>query len=254
MPSMRKLWIALTFLTRIPLPQPEQVTSEEFTQSQHYYPLVGLILGGALWLALTLLLPHYPPLVTAALLLALELILTGGIHLDGLMDSMDGLLSARTPERMLEIMKDSHVGAFGALSAMVYLLLKFSLLAGLLALSSPLVPYLVLFMPILSRWIFLIGVHYFPYARAQGFGQGFHETSRQTRWLFLGEGLLLLFLTYWVLQWPGIAGFMLATLFILLFTRKVSRLLGGLTGDLYGASIELSELLFLLGAFPLLYP
>ncbi|HHY25396.1 MAG TPA: adenosylcobinamide-GDP ribazoletransferase [Desulfitobacterium dehalogenans] len=249
---MRKLWIALTFLTRIPLPQPENVTSEEFTQSQHYYPLVGLILGGTLWLALILLLPHYPPLVTAALLLTLELILTGGIHLDGFMDSMDGLLSARTPERMLEIMKDSHVGAFGAVSATVYLLLKFTLLAGLLALPSPFVPYLILFMPILSRWIFQIGVHFFPYARAQGFGQGFHEASLKTRWLFLGEGLLLLFLTYWVLHWPGISGFILATLFILFFTHKVSRLLGGLTGDLYGASIELSELLFLLGAFPLI--
>lgn len=250
---MRKLWIAITFITRIPLPQPENVTSEEFTQSQHYYPLVGLLLGGALWASLTLLLPLYPPLITAALLLILELLLTGGIHLDGFMDSMDGLLSARTPERMLEIMKDSHVGAFGAVSAMVYLLLKFTLLAELLTLESPLVPYVVLFMPTLSRWIFLIGVHFFPYARAQGFGKGFHETSRKTQWIFWGEGLLLLLLTYTILQWSGIVGLMIATLFIFFFTRRVSRLLGGLTGDLYGSSIELSELLFLLGVFPLLY-
>lgn len=250
---MRKLWIAITFLTRIPLPQPDNVTSEEFTQSQHCYPVVGLILGAVLWAALTLLLPLYPPLITAALLLTLELLLTGGIHLDGFIDSMDGLLSARTPERMLEIMKDSHVGAFGAVSAIVYLLLKFALLAELIALESYFVPYVVLFMPILSRWIFLMGVHFFPYARAQGLGKGFHETSRKTQWTFLGEGIVLLFATYIVLQWSGVVGFMLATLVVFFFARRVSHLLGGLTGDLYGASIELSELLFLLGVFPLLY-
>ena len=249
---MRKLWIAVTFLTRIPLPQPENVTAKEFTQSQHYYPLVGLIIGGGLWLAWALLLPLYPPLITAALILTLELLLTGGIHLDGFMDSMDGLLSARTPERMLEIMKDSHVGAFGAVSAIIYLLLKFTLLAELLTLHSPLVPYILLFMPILSRWIFLIGVHFYPYARPEGLGKGFHETSRRTRWLFFSEGLLLLFFTYWFLQWAGVFGFILATCFIILFTRRVSRLLGGLTGDLYGASIELAELIFLLGTFPVI--
>ncbi|MGI1658667.1 MAG: adenosylcobinamide-GDP ribazoletransferase [Desulfitobacterium sp.] len=247
---MRKLWIALTFLTRIPLPQPTNVTSEEFTLSQHYYPLVGLILGGVLWASLTLLLPFYPPLITAALVLILELILTGGIHLDGFMDSMDGLLSARPPERMLEIMKDSHVGAFGALSAIAYLLLKFTLLVELCSLGSALALLLVLFMPIIARWIFLIGVYFFPYAREKGLGKGFHESSRNTKWVFFGQGLLLLLLTYYFLHWSGIAGFVLATLGILFFTRKVSRLLGGLTGDLYGASIELSELFFLLGAFP----
>ena len=101
---MRSLLIALTFLTRIPLPNPSDVSQEEFTRSQHYYPFVGFLLGGILWGALVFLLPFYPPLIAGALLLILQLILTGGIHLDGFMDSMDGLLFARTPERMLEIM------------------------------------------------------------------------------------------------------------------------------------------------------
>ncbi|AGA69717.1 cobalamin-5'-phosphate synthase [Desulfitobacterium dichloroeliminans LMG P-21439] len=250
---MRKLWIALTFLTRIPLPQPANVTSEEFTLSQHYYPLVGLILGGVLWASLALLLPIYPPLITAALVLILELILTGGIHLDGFMDSMDGLLSARTPDRMLEIMKDSHVGAFGAVSTMVFLLLKFTLLAELFSLGSLAALYLVLFMPIIARWIFLIGVYYFPYAREKGLGKGFHEASQNTKWIFISQGLLLLLLTYTILNWSGLVGFSLATLGIFFFTRKVARLLGGLTGDLYGASIELAELFFLLGAFPFIF-
>lgn len=247
---MRGLHIAITFITRIPLPSPSNVTPEEFTRSQHYYPLVGLLLGGVLWGASTLLLPWYPPLVIGALLLILELVLTGGIHLDGFMDSMDALLSARTPERMLEIMKDSRVGAFGALSAISLLLLKFSLLTELLALERPSGPLLILFMPMVARWIFLIGIHFFPYARPNGLGKGFHEASLKTKGIFFLQGILLLSMTFWFLRWGGIIGFLAATLFIVVFTYRTSRLLGGLTGDLYGASIEFSELFFLLAAFP----
>ena len=171
---------------------------------------------------------------------------------DGFMDSMDGLLSARTPERMLEIMKDSHVGAFGALSTMAFLLLKFAFLVELLSHSSPLAPLVLLFMPFVARWLFLIGIFFFPYARKEGLGKGFHESSREKKGIFFGQGILLLALTYFVLHWAGVAGFILATVFLVIFTRKVSRLLGGLTGDLYGASIEIGELLFLLGCYPLL--
>lgn len=250
---MRRLLIALTFLTRIPFPNPTDVSEEEFTRSQHYYPIVGLLLGGILWASFLFLLPWYPPLITGALLLILQLILTGGIHLDGFMDSMDGLLSARTPERMLEIMKDSRVGAFGAISAIALLLLKFTLFAELLTLNLPATPVILLFMPLLSRWIFLIGVHFFPYARPEGLGKGFHEASRRTKGIFFIQGISLFLLTFWFLRWPGVLGFLTATFFILIFTRKSSRLLGGLTGDLYGASIEFAELFFLLGAFPLLH-
>lgn len=250
---MRRLLIALTFLTRIPFPNPTDVTGEEFTQSQHFYPIVGLLLGGILWASSIILLPLYPPLITGALLLILQLVLTGGIHLDGFMDSMDGLLSARPPERMLEIMKDSRVGAFGAITAIALLLLKFTLFAELLTLDSPSTPLILLFMPLLSRWIFLLGVHFFPYARSKGLGKGFHEASNRTKWIFFSQGIFLLLLTFWFLKWPGVIGFLTATLFILIFTSKSSRLLGGLTGDLYGASIELAELFFLLGAFPLLH-
>jgi adenosylcobinamide-GDP ribazoletransferase len=249
---MKSLLIALTFLTRIPFPSPSDVTQEEFTRSQNYYPLVGFLLGAILWTALSLLLFLFPPSITAALLLILQLILTGGIHLDGFMDSMDGLLSARSPDRMLEIMKDSRVGAFGAISAIALLLLKFTLFSELLTLKSPSAPLFILFMPMLSRWIFLIGVYFFPYARSNGLGKGFHETSHQTKGIFITQGLFLILLSFWILNWAGLIGFLTSALFILFFTFKSSRLLGGLTGDLYGASIELAEIFFLLGAFPLI--
>lgn len=266
---MRRFIIAATFLTRLPFPAPTDVTQEEFTASQRYYPLVGLLLGIILSLSALLLLNFYPPLVVAAILIIEELLLTGGIHMDGFMDSMDALWSARTPERMLEIMKDSRVGSFGALSASALLLIKFTLLAGLFQQSGPIlsfslsVPALIsqplthfapllalLIMPILSRWVFMFGIFFYPYARKTGLGQGFHESSLQKPWFFSIEGLLCLALAVYLLGWAGLVGFLFSILFIFFFTKKVAHLLGGLTGDLYGASIELSEILFLIGVVP----
>ncbi|HEY8875711.1 MAG TPA: adenosylcobinamide-GDP ribazoletransferase, partial [Desulfosporosinus sp.] len=156
---MRGFLIALTFLTRLPLPSPNvEVTSEEFTRSYRYYPLVGLVLGLFLWLLTKAMMPYFPPLVLGAVLLVAELMLTGGLHLDGFMDSMDGLLSARSPERILEIMKDSRIGANACMALVGLLLLKFTLLASLTSNQIS----ILLVMPMLSRWVFQIGVIGFP--------------------------------------------------------------------------------------------
>lgn len=241
---MRGFLIALTFLTRIPLPGPQDVTSDEFTRSYRCYPLVGLLIGLILWLLAMLLHPYFPPLVLGALLLAAELMLTGGIHLDGFMDSMDGLLSARSPEKILEIMKDSRVGAHASMALAGLLLLKFSLLASLSAIQYP----ILIVMPMLSRWAQLIGIIGFPYARAQGLGKGFHEA---TRWIpFLLNGGIVFGLSIYLLGIAGPISFIVSVLFVALFAAKISALLGGLTGDLYGAIIELSEVVCLFIAFP----
>lgn len=267
---IRGFLIAVTFLTRLPFPAPNEVTHEEFTNSQRYYPLIGFLIGLFLFFTALILRHYYSPLVVAALILIEELLLTGGLHMDGFMDSMDALWSARTPERMLEIMKDSRVGSFGALSAIAVLLLKFSLLAELFqtapsfynlfnstALYSPFFSgirsYLpLLIMPMLARWTFLIGVIFFPYARKSGLGQGFHEDLCQRPWNFIFEGICCLFLAIYFLHWAGLGGFLFSFLLLFYFMRKAANLLGGLTGDLYGAGIELSELLFLLAVTPLI--
>ncbi|HZK53911.1 MAG TPA: adenosylcobinamide-GDP ribazoletransferase [Desulfosporosinus sp.] len=244
---MRGFLIALTFLTRLPLPAPKiEVTSEEFTLSYRYYPLVGLLLGLLLWLLAKAMMPYLPPLVMGALLLVAELVLTGGLHLDGFMDSMDGLLSARSPERILEIMKDSRIGAHACMALVGLLLLKFSLLASL---TSTQITILVV-MPMLSRWVFQIGVIGFPYARPQGLGKGIHET---VHWLpFLFTGCLVLGASYYLAGFAGLIAFGVCVITVTLWASKISSLLGGLTGDLYGAMIELSEVVCLLAAFPFL--
>jgi len=241
---MRGFIIALTFLTRIPFPLPKDVSSEEFIKSYRFYPVVGLVLGVLLWLMAKFLLPYYPPLVLGALVLGAELMLTGGIHLDGFMDSMDGLLSARSPEKILDIMKDSRVGAHASMALVGLLLLKFTLLANLTVSKLP----LLIVMPMLARWVFQIGMIGFPYARSQGLGKGFHEA---TQWIpFLLSGIIVCGISFYLLGFAGPLAFVISSLIITLVAFKISSLLGGLTGDLYGAFIELSEVIFLLVAFP----
>lgn len=244
---MQKFLIALTFLTRLPLPVPKvEVTSEEFVQSYLYYPLVGLIIGSLLWLLAKVLTLYYPPLVVGALLLSAELMLSGGIHLDGFMDSMDGLLSARSPDRILEIMKDSRVGAHASMALVCLLLLKFSLLVSL----TPTRYSILLVMPMVSRWVFQIGVIGFPYARNQGLGKGFHEASRWTP--FLLTGIVVGGISYFFAGFAGLIALGACILTITLFASRISSLLGGLTGDVYGSLIEISEVVCLLASFPLL--
>ncbi|HBW34177.1 adenosylcobinamide-GDP ribazoletransferase [Desulfosporosinus sp. BICA1-9] len=241
---MRGFLIAFTFFTRIPLPIPKNVSSEEFLRSYKYYPFVGLVLGLILWLLAKVLLPYYPPLVLGALILVAELVLTGGIHLDGFMDSMDGLLSARSPEKILDIMKDSRVGAHASMALVGLLLLKFTFLANL---TVPMLPILIV-MPMLSRWVFQIGMIGFPYARSQGLGKGFHEA---TQWIpFLLSGVVVCGISYYLLGFAGPIAFGVSALVIFLMASRISSLLGGLTGDLYGAFIELSEVICLVIAFP----
>ncbi|GAB6153775.1 adenosylcobinamide-GDP ribazoletransferase [Desulfosporosinus burensis] len=241
---MRGFLIALTFFTRIPLPIPKNVTSEEFLRSYRYYPFVGLVLGLILWLLAKVMMPYYPPLVLGALILVAELVLTGGIHLDGFMDSMDGLLSARSPEKILDIMKDSRVGAHASMALVGLLLLKFTFLANL---TVPMLPILIV-MPMLSRWVFQIGMIGFPYARSQGLGKGFHEA---TQWIpFLLSGALVCGISFYLLGSAGPIALGVTALVIFLMASKISSLLGGLTGDLYGAFIELSEVICLVIAFP----
>lgn len=243
---MRGFVIALTFLTRIPFPQPKDVSSEEFIKSYRFYPLVGLVIGLLLWLLAKFLMPFYPPLVIGALLLVAELMLTGGLHLDGFMDSMDGLLSARSPEKILVIMKDSRVGAHASMALVGLLLLKFTFLANI---SLPMLSLLIV-MPMLSRWVFQIGMIAFPYARSEGLGKGFHEA---TQWIsFLISGVVICGVSYYLLGIAGPITFGVTVLVISFIASKISTLLGGLTGDLYGAFIELSEVICLLVAYPFL--
>jgi adenosylcobinamide-GDP ribazoletransferase len=163
---------AIQFLSVLPVPGSAQLfrtdgAEAELVIGSHYFPLVGLLIGWLLSLLSIFIGLHLPLLVFSAILVVVNIWLTGGLHLDGLMDACDGLFGGRSRERKLEIMHDSRVGSFGVLGGVSVILLKFALLTSLGLHQLPLVFLLVL--PA-SRWAMVLAIYIFPSARPDGLG------------------------------------------------------------------------------------
>jgi adenosylcobinamide-GDP ribazoletransferase len=238
----REFLAALRFLSVLPAPGSAQLFESDETEPYlatgcEYFPLVGLLLAALLWL-LVLLFSRLllPQLALSALLVAALIILTGGLHLDGLMDTCDGLFGGSTRERKLEIMRDSHVGSFGVLGAFCVLLLKFALLASIPFQSLPLV--LLLTLP-LARWSMVLALRVFPPARPTGLGAAYHHaiTTRRT----VITGLVALVIALVIGHLIGLIAWTVSSLAALLIGLYISKNIDGLTGDSYGAIDEIVE-------------
>lgn len=239
--------LAVTFLTRLPLPIRGEVSPADLRASMGWYPLIGLGLGAAGWGIFLGGSEWLPATVAAALTVILLELVTGALHLDGFMDTCDGLGSGAPRERALEIMKDSRVGAMGVFGAVAIILLKVTVLAALTP-TQALLPLLVGWTA--ARSLPIIDVTLFPYARKSGTG-GFFTEGRAP--LALPIALLsTLAVAYLVGHLPGLLLALAALGVTLLVQVAISRKLGGLTGDVYGMGIELAEVLVLLGAAALL--
>jgi adenosylcobinamide-GDP ribazoletransferase len=170
------------------------------------------------------------------LLVVALVILTGGLHLDGLMDSCDGLFGGSTRERKLEIMRDSRVGTFGVLAGICMLLLKFALFASLRVQVLPLA--LLLALPS-ARWAIVVALRVFPSARATGLGAAFHRVITTKR--LLVTGIVSLVIVLIAGQLLGLLVWMTVTVTSLLLGLWMTQSIGGLTGDTYGAIEEVAE-------------
>lgn len=232
---------AFRFLTIIPLPIKAPGKVEDMGRSLIFFPLVGLFIGlllAAIYWALSFILPL--PVVTGLVITALAVI-TGALHLDGFIDSMDGLFISGSPEKRLEVMKDSRAGSFGVAGAFLLLLLKFLSLENLPE-SSRL--FSLILMPALSRWCVVWPLSLFPYARPQGLGKTFKFQATWSRVII--ATLLAAAISIAIFRFKGIiimAGLWIIAMLAALF---INRRLSGLTGDSYGAIIELGDLSVLL--------
>lgn len=232
-----ELALAVGFLTVLPAPQ-VPYESGALGRAGRWFPAVGLVLGGLVAGSHWLLAHLFPPLVAAGLTITLWAALTGGLHLDGLADCCDGLLAATSRERRLEIMRDPRTGAFAVVGLVLFLLLKVTTLAALPTATVPL-----LLAPTWARWL-LLWVARQPLARPSGLGADFAAglSSRAQGWalllpiaLFLSFPTLHAFLA--LAAASGVTGFVI---------RIAHARLGGVTGDVYGLVVELSELAILL--------
>ena len=240
---MRSLRLAIGFLTVFPLAPSGPA---QMGPARAYFPLVGLALGGVL-AGLDLAARQALPLpVVGALLVVALLVLTRAIHTEGFLDACDGLFGGYTPAKRLEILRDSHVGAFAVVGGAGLLLLKWTLLTGIP--DDVRVGLLVAF-PCLSRFGMVSTMAAFRYVREQGIGTSFQVGRNRWQVVFgfatagAAGGLLL-----------GVGGLILVAAAIgvsLGVGWWVTRLLGGMTGDTYGAVNEVAEVAVLLLGFVL---
>jgi adenosylcobinamide-GDP ribazoletransferase len=231
-------------LTGIPVLLKRELSPAQLGRATAYFPLVGLIIGGILaglnWLLGLIL----PATVVNVLLIVALVIVTGGLHLDGLADTCDGIAGHKPVEERWKVMRDSRTGAFGVVGVALVLLVKYVALNNVPPASMTAV---LLFMPVVSRWAMVYAIFAFRYARPEGLGTAYKNATRWPQ--FTAATVLTMAIA--AARYPlfSVTGFLLifgvwlvTTALALYFRYKFA----GLTGDTYGAINEVSEVMALI--------
>ncbi len=228
---------ALRFLTILPIPGGLGHEESDLSRSVVFFPVVGLAIGATAWLAGHLFLLLFSPLVAAVLLTLVLLAASGGLHMDGLADTADGFFSSRPRERILEIMRDSRVGAMGVIAMVLVILLKSAALAscdrqGFLAAA--------LLMPLAGRVAIVLSMAILPYARPRG-GLATLFYGRPVGLVGIWSLLLLTGASWYAAGLAGVAAGISVLFLVLLFAFFCRARINGATGDTLGAVCELAE-------------
>jgi adenosylcobinamide-GDP ribazoletransferase len=231
--------LAVTFLTLFPFARNMDRGPRNISNSRAFYPAVGLLMGLLLVGVEEGSSRLFSEPLTAAFLVAVMVIVTRGLHLDGLMDVCDGVFGGFTPERRLEIMRDSRVGAFGVVGGVTVLLLKYAALVSLLTIPGPGKEWALLLFPALSRWTMVVLLGAFPYVRSQGLGSPFHGAGIKIATTV--AGLSALAAAILLGGFAGLGLFFGVMVMAWLMGWAMAKSLGGLTGDTYGATNEIIE-------------
>jgi len=234
---------AIQFLTSIPLPGRREATPEQLGRATAYFPVVGLIIGLIL-ACLNWLFSHILPTeVVNILVLVALVIITGALHLDGFVDTCDGIAGHKAVEDRWRVMHDSRAGAFGIVGVVLLLLVKY---VSLNSIPPIFMMATLLFMPVVSRWAMVYAIFVYPYARPSGLGTAFKQ---KTRWpeftiatlitFIIALALFPLFSLTGLILLVGV--WIVTTAFSFYLKHKFS----GLTGDTYGAINEVAEVVVL---------
>jgi adenosylcobinamide-GDP ribazoletransferase len=247
--QLRVLLSAISFLSIVPTGQANSFSAERLARSAAYFPLVGLMIG-ATGVGLALILDGLLSSQAANALIVLFLVVvSGGLHLDGLADTVDGFLGGHTRARRLEIMRQGASGPFGVAAVTLALLLKYALL-NVLTGDPRLIA--ILLVPALARWPMSALAWALAPARSSGLGRIFAGGTRGSDALIATCFTLGLILTVSVLVSPLYLLTAVLLLFIVAVSARQSRKrIGGITGDILGATVEISEVLLFL-AFALM--
>lgn len=244
---MRDFITCLEFLTRIRFSNRTDWRDDDFSRSVPYFPIVGLVIGAFLG-AVNYGLVYFdtPVFMRAVLLILAEIVIIGGLMYDGFMDTSDGVFSARNRERMLEIMKDSHVGSNAVIALVCLVLLK---IAAYTSIDGIKLSYALLAMSVATRTFMVNYIVNFKYARKTGIGHMFTQYSKPVySYIAFAVCLIILYLCGMPYLYTGIIAFLIS----LFLARFLSGQLGGLTGDTYGFLTECGNVIYLITAVYLL--
>ncbi|MRR17451.1 MAG: adenosylcobinamide-GDP ribazoletransferase [Deltaproteobacteria bacterium] len=236
---MRGLRTAFGLLSTLPFGMPEEWRPGDSGRAGSWYPLVGIVIGGLVWLAWIALSQFFPPVVAGVLSLLVWVGLTGGLHLDGLADCCDGLMGSATRERRLEIMKDPHLGTFGGIGIVLVLLTKAAALSALAPASGP----GIILAATAGRW-FILPAGLLPAANPGGMGADFAKGLRRSA-VFI-TAILPLAVAF-LLGVPGFIALLAAAVAAAAVLGLACVRIGGVTGDVFGMLVEVTETAVLLG-------
>ena len=250
-----RLFAAITFLTRIPIPGYRSTGLADFGRSTLYFPLVGLGIGALQWIFAWMVIglsgklgAHwghsfaFPAPLLTVLIVALGVWITGALHLEGLADMADGFGGGRTREDVLRIMRDHSVGAYGAVALILVLGLKFASIFVLVERGGTF-PYL-LTAPVLARWTIVPLGFLVPYARTEEGGLG-AALANISVFDVLVSTIITLVAVVWASGWRGIVCVLVCVLASTWNAGRWMRRIHGMTGDTLGANTEICEALAL---------
>ncbi|MCE8546779.1 adenosylcobinamide-GDP ribazoletransferase [Ruegeria pomeroyi] len=239
--SSRDPLLALVLLTRLPLPALPEPAFARQAAAVWAFPLAGLVVGGLAWVTGALALAAgLAPVAVAGLMLVVLVMTTGAMHEDGLADTADGLWGGFTPERRLEIMKDSHIGTYGVLALILSQGLRLAALAALVAGGAF---GAVVAAAVWSRALMPVLMRVLPNARGAGLSQSVGRPAPQAVVIGLGLAMgLALLLAGWTVLIPALLAALAVTGLAVLARAKI----GGQTGDILGAAQQLAEITCLL--------
>jgi adenosylcobinamide-GDP ribazoletransferase len=235
---MRAFLAAVQFLTVCPFPRSFNPDEKTLARCAPWFPVVGLLIGGmaaALNYALGFI---FPGLLASVFVVIFLLMISGGLHIDGLADTADGFMSSRPKERILEIMKDSRTGPMGVVAIVCVIALK---IAALASVPSGARWFALLMIPLAGRVALVTNLSVLPYAKAEGgLGSIFHQNTSKYHAVW---ALVVLVVVGWFAgRWLGLTAGVVSFAAGLLFALHVYRKIGGLTGDTLGAACELVEI------------
>ncbi len=237
---MKSFLIALKFLTILPVGKKLDIQDKELAKSIKYFPLIGILIGCILASVNFLFSLIFSSIIVSVIILISLIWVTGGLHLDGFMDTVDGLFGGMNKGKRLRIMRDSRIGSFAVIAFVSLFLLKFTLILELS--GQKLFPLILILMPALGRWSMVCAMPFYGYPRKKGMGSFIKFILKKD---VLIASIIMFTFAMGLLKWKGLILLVATFVFMLLITKFISRKIKGMTGDTYGALNEIVEVLFL---------